>query len=1139
MSQVLDVLNPLFDIQKNMLIEASAGTGKTFSIENMYVRLLLEGSGIEVEKILVVTFTKAATLELKERIQSKIYESLRSLLHKEDSAPEYIQSYFVESLRKPSIRRLQRALLHFDEAQIFTIHSFCKNVLNEFPFDIDISCDFGGEGEELSDFELETIIGDHLRHSIQRSRLSKEQLQRVLGAFSSDENKFVNALKSALKKGLPVARHASFDALCNSFISAMDHLGKRYSSSGILQEFATYQSEYKALKGINKEALKQMIEEFALLFDKESWSCDDFDLLIRDGLVYCEFFLTQNLKKKPKEENTSEFLNDLRRLLMPCVNQARDPSAIFAWIAYEVQQSVEKYVKEHEKFRFDDLLHTMQRAASKESIVKLVRDRFSVAIIDEFQDTDPVQWDIFKRLFLDHGKLYLVGDPKQAIYAFRQADIYTYLDAAKELGDEAHRTLTTNFRSEEGLVDALNDLFSNDRVPNLVHLPLTNETIPIPHVSASGKIDVRAFNDSKRSVHFSFFKEAIGRGRQWPTAACEEEVLFPHLLEEIQTLKRRDGVPYSDWAVLVRDRFQAQAFADYCKRWNVPVITQRNASLVDTEGFELIEVLVNALNQLSDRSLLKQLLSTRLFRWDVVKLQSLEQPSILAEVLEFFHLLKDVLYESGFAVCFETLLDQIFPGDDLSLRECLVDDEEGIQLYDQLLQVADKIADFQSRQELLPEATIRFLEDLKKHPSDEASLKVLQDDSLDAVKVMTIHVSKGLEFPIVYALGLAKRTPSKPGRPREWLIPSVVDGDKCLVSSGGEHKEAYEMFCKELDAEKGRQLYVAMTRAKHRLYVPFVLQTDLPAKIEPGAAAPIELYLAHLTNSGRAVDEALLQPNLEPLIALIEEHQNMSYEWLDSHAPVLHQDEVSTEKKLLPPEKLVIPGERSFVSSFSSVSLPSEHKVIEAPRDFHAAVKTPHTLPAGKDTGLLLHSILETLPFEEAKRAKSPYELQPWIADPIKGSRLEEWEGVIAEVVFNALKMPIHCGDQVFSISDVSDQQCFREIDFLSKQRDHQLQKIYGIDRTVDYFVGVVDLFFSYKGKYYLLDWKSNWLGPTDEDYCYEKLDQAMKDHQYYLQADIYRDAIKRYLKLVDPRPFDECFGGAIYLFLRGGLIQI
>lgn len=1110
-----DVLSRDLDLNRSYLLEASAGTGKTFSIENIVTRLLIAGDPLE--EILIVTFTRAATLDLKVRVRQTIERTLRQLKQPDEKAPDYLQDLIEqgEDAIKQARKHLERALFAYDEAQIYTIHGFCARMLSNFVFEggMGLTAIDGEQGAHRD--EVARIVRDVFRTDLTKERYRPAEIEVLLRQHMQSVEKLEQKLVSTLLSGADIDPVATAEKLFDQFRKTRSKL--LYEADNILEDFLSQSPNYRGLanrQGELKPEILARIQGFAGLFSKSEWEQEDFDWLVRDQLSIVQLLDPEKRKKKVVEVDLHypNLLQTLKEQLSPLIH----PLNPYARILYDCQQTLKRYFEENERFGFDDILKAMLEGLNHPDFVAKIRKAYRVAVIDEFQDTDPIQWKIFKEIFYDDPvkRLYIVGDPKQSIYAFRQADIYTYLSAAEALGKEAQATLGTNYRSQPFLINALNALFDQKQTPNLIALPRTAGELPYHPVGFPANAEEKIFSDGKGSLHFVIAKGS--KSRTFPLDEVEKNAFFPFIAEEIWRLHHDDGIPFRDCAILVADRFQGERLAAYLKEAAIPVLMQRNQSLVESAAFsQLYELLVAVLN-LRDSSALKRALGGRLFGWNHHRIKQLEDPQEYAAVLFLFQNLERKLLNEGIASFFETLMQTEAPGETQTVAERILSQEGGSAYFDDLQQLVELLYVHQSKTHRSAEGLLSHMQELASlNGSDEVRLRKRTDPFADAVNVITLHSSKGLEYPIVFPLGLIRRSrPPSQFVPKPGLIPSLsVVYDKA--------SEIYQKYAEEIDAEKMRQLYVAMTRAKHRLYVPVVLLAE-ERTIEQGCASPMELFLARFgypKTDDQGLYERISGYDGAPLKNFLESHREITATTIEKELPNPEHHLDVPQPVIVAPDEPIIPGVSQQMFSFTSLSQTTHHKR-ETPPPFlyENPIQTPHTLPSGSETGTLLHEILEVISFEKVAPMLDHRALIPEIEHFVTGTRYLPWTDIIAKICFNALKTPL-IGR--FSLSQLSDQQCYKEMEFLYPAEKGFLK-------------GVIDLIFAWQGKYYVLDWKSNWLGEKSTDYHTESLKGAMEEHDYFLQATIYEEAVRRYLHAIDDKPFKEIYGGTFYLFLRG-----
>ena len=550
-----DILARTAPLQRRLFLEASAGTGKTFTIEHLVIRLLLE-TDYTLDQILVVTFTRAATRELKVRIRANLEKAL-SLEHKE---------------------KLKTALLTFEKAQIFTIHGFCHRILQEFAFEASISLDL----QEWEDKEEKWAILEFLRST---TALSPAQLQRVIGFVRGDIDTLVNKLlKAPETKGfssLELLKQANSNFSCIAPFS-------------VTEAFNLARSHYKGMTSSDFDKQASLLD---LALQRKEILPEEWDKLIAEEEIFLEGIESGNLKARTKFTGDAS-LEQIREALLPALEAARNPRQIFQVLSGAWHEERKKLSRLYEKVSPDDLLKMVQEKLTEKSFVSEIRKKYQAVIVDEFQDTDPIQWKIFETLFLtDLTKaVYLVGDPKQSIYAFRSADIYTFLEAAKRFEVEEKAALTTNYRCTQGLLNELNRLFC---AKPWMDLPKLNQQLAVP-LSIAAK-------QGEGELCFMIAEGELGMGKRWPSEAVEHQ-FFSYIIHQIHQHQLRP----QEIAILVKDRYQALRVKNALEKVQVPCVISRGASLGDSIMIDLLLELCRSLSQHSS-SFIRKKSSARTF----------------------------------------------------------------------------------------------------------------------------------------------------------------------------------------------------------------------------------------------------------------------------------------------------------------------------------------------------------------------------------------------------------------------------------------------------------------------------------------------------------------------------------------------
>ena len=1017
------------------LLEASAGTGKTFSIEHIYVRLILqslkEENQIEVESILVVTFTRAATRELKARIREN-FEKALAFLRANDSAAawDYLKPFLAEE-RETAIRALEEALSGFDRCQIFTIHGFCWRMLREFAFEarIGFSLPDPDGGRQTSD-RMKQGVQDFLEYGIEENLLCAEQAALLLKKYPSLEMIGELLLKGRGDEG-GKGSFAQFHERCKAALQRWP--GPPIEGEKLQEDFFALQKNFKAVKGDLPAQAAALGKMFA---DPENPI--PFRILLKENGTLFKFLDPVNRKVKatfPETLHYRGFFEWARKAFEGTIAEARKnilPALQGVWNPIQ-----EKLLSEAESSANpDEILNQMKKALEQESFSSAVRKKYAAVIIDEFQDTDAVQWEIFRRLFLEKSllrALYFVGDPKQSIYRFRKADVYVYLQARDLLGDRHLFHLDTNFRSSKSLVGALNALFDRD----WLHLPKAGRSLPYLPVQA-GSSTHSVFSDQKGAVHFllsegdrkeSFEREFI------PFAAAEIERLLP----ELKTA--------SSFAILVKDRFQGEKALNFLQKRGIPAVARSRTSLGDTFAFDAIRELFAAISKPTDLNAAKIVLAGPFGGED------LQLP---------FDDWKQIVEEKGLVRFCNAFFNHCVQGS--SLLKKIVSYDAGF--YRDLLQLFELLFDWERKEGFSFLGLQAFFRCLEESRDDQEGFQRRMEVDESAVQIMTLHASKGLEFEIVFALGLSSLSPET------------------------------EEEAEEINAEKLRQLYVAMTRAKRRLYVPAVLsEKEAPLS----AQSPMELFCKHLESS------------LPDFLLSLSQKESVTFErWVQSSP-----SPQNLEKEMVPltfvPKK--ISYDTSIVHSFTSLAQ-TKH---ESSPEFSPSLEfTLHTLPRGAETGIVIHSLFEKI-FSLPDR-KNDAAIDLLVEEELRFTSLVLWKDCIQKMVKQTLSMQLMTRDGLFSLADLKGEEMQVEMEFLFHSPPHFVK-------------GFIDLVFCYKEKFYFLDWKTNWLGENEEAYHFAFLDAAMKAHDYPLQAALYAEALRRHLGIDD---FTEKFGGAFYLFVRG-----
>jgi exodeoxyribonuclease V beta subunit len=441
---------------------------------------------------------------------------------------------------------------------------------------------------------------------------------------------------------------------------------------------------------------------------------------LQDNPFYTQKLYENVLTQKGEEALLSTFVEKLDHFLPYEIAKKALRNYSASWKVKDVKadailgppftQFLKVYKTKKGLYTFDDLIHDFNALIEVPEALERVKGRYKVGIIDEFQDTDPLQWGIFSRLFLhDKGRLYVVGDPKQSIYAFRNGDIYTYLDAKKTMGQEAQRTLSTNYRSDPELIEKLNRLFQTDNETSFLPLPRLNTTLAVPRVSApEGKAPYPPFSEWDK-LQFVAFSQG-------------EETLFNFAAQAIQKL-RQEGVALNEIALLVDQNKLGKELEAYLKQWNIPTHLIQDKNEVENEILTGWESLIKGISSPCQDSALKEALVSPFFNWKPEALDALADLEFKEAIVWEFMSLKTA-YEKGKPALVRALLN-------LRLQEHSV------------LETLKKREDAEA-----------WLEFLYQEEQEEDPINPPPTSFKNGVEIITFHKSKGLEYEVVIPIGL-------------------------------------------------------------------------------------------------------------------------------------------------------------------------------------------------------------------------------------------------------------------------------------------------------------------------------------------------------------------------------------------------
>ncbi|ROM89347.1 exodeoxyribonuclease V subunit beta [Pseudomonas brassicacearum] len=1176
-----------FPLRGSQLIEASAGTGKTFTISALYLRLVLghgdEAAGFGREllppQILVVTFTDAATKELRERIRTRLAEAAR-FFRDETPAPDSLiaelRGQFSPEQWSGCANRLDIAAQWMDEAAVSTIHSWCQRMLREHAFDS------GSLFTQTLEVDHSDLLGEVLRdywrlfcYPMQGDALNWVRshwggpaalLPQVRGLFASERDSDEGKEPAELITECLQARR---DALLE-----LKAPWRQWPHE--LREICLQGVASKSVDGRKMQA-----RYFEPWFEKISaWAEDDSLEQLDIGTGFTRL-TPDGMAEAWKGQAPSHPGLDAMPGLKASLDALPTPdAAVLKHAAQWVGARFEEEKRRRAEMGFDDMLLRLDaalRAEGGERLATLIREQFPVALIDEFQDTDPVQYRIFESIYRIEDNnpecgLFLIGDPKQAIYAFRGADIYTYLRARQATSGRLH-TLGTNFRSSHGMVDAVNHVFQRaeareqGRGAFLFREKNGENPVPFLPVESQGRKESLQINGQAVPALniWQLSSEQPLSGvvyRQQLAAACASEITallnggqqgragFGRGAEDLQ------GLLPADIAILVRDGKEAQAVRNELSARGVRSVylSDKDSVFAAQEAHDLLSWLKACAEPDVERPLRAALASITL-NLSLRELERLNQDELAWEkrVMQFREY-RVIWRSQGILPMLRRLLH------DFELPQALIARSDGERVLTNLLHLSELLQ--QAAAELDGEqALIRHLSEhlaLSGQAGEEQILRLESDEQL--VKVVTIHKSKGLEYPLVFLPFICSAKPVDGSR----LPLHYHDANGQAQITLSPTPELIALADDERLAEDLRLLYVAVTRAQHACWLGV---TDLKRGNNNSSVLHLSA-LGYLLGGGEKLAESTaLKRWLEDL------QQNctaLSYgEMPEATTERFHppRNEATLLAPLIPKRKA---AENWWIASYSALRIgdslsagndeapesPQAQKLFdderldpEAPREVLASGGDIHRFPRGPNPGTFLHGLLEWAGDEGF--TVDPKSIENAIARRCNRRGWEGWINTLSDWLQHLLQVPLRIGAEQPPVvfEQLTEYRVEMEFWFASHKVDvlklDELVRQFthaGASRVVaepvllnGMFKGFIDLTFEHAGRYYVADYKSNWLGADDSAYTEQAMEQSMLDHRYDLQYVLYLLALHRQLKarLAD-YDYDRHMGGALYLFLRG-----
>ena len=1177
----MNTLDPLhLPLRQRQIIEASAGTGKTWTLTALYVRLVIGHGRVDQEplmpsQILVMTFTEAATAELRERVRNRLHQAASwfDCLLKDQSPPDdpFLQRLSQDMAKDfwpECARRLHLAAQAMDEAAIYTIHGWSRRMLSSFAL---MSRDlFEQTHLDNPNALLQQLVRDHWRKWFYPLPF---ELQRVMldqiGASPDVLLEKIRPLWKVWDLQPPTTKHEAPSPPLQLPIE-------------ILQPYQEWQRQDQALEAKTRQAWQTHLPD--LLHDARSQGLikaqgisdkyfADWVKQLSDWAVHGRDIPLKTLARFTAEKLQAcgwpsaadiDFFQCVSSWVQFTENKPECATLLVEHAAHEVRAAYQLAKLQQSQFDFNDLLQRLHQALQNDAgeLADAIRQQYPVAMVDEFQDTDPWQYESLDRIYdstrvNDRHALVMIGDPKQAIYSFRGADLDTYLQArrtALETNPTACHTLDTNYRSAPGLVNAVNLLFGS------LAQPFRSKQQTIEFVNVKSAADAKPLADAsgRPTAPLTFWHMPLPVGISdkpyWPAELHVHNMAKGFATQMAKLLHTHSDIHPGHMAVLVRSHAHAQAMQSALTHVGLPsVFLSDHANVYQSpEATDLWRVL-RAISMPRHMRWLRSAMASKLWAWPVNELtQAMHNPELGDALAESCQQWLQVWQRQGVL----PMLYQWMHSQDIAKR--LLSQPQGDRRLTNLLQLGELLqtaaASLQG-----PQALLQFLAQQLQADSDnpEAQKMRLETDA-HCVQVVTFHKSKGLEYPLVFIpfLGSFKASSSSKNDEDADITESSVDEDMRLL------------YVALTRAKRGMWLGVAATsnglsgkaKSLKRSAVSELLQRqhheDLPERLQSLFGHCPDIAVAELPMESAVVYTAS-QHHVDSQAALVAQRNTYPRWWMASFSSLTRGIEAGSQREEAQSDAWTDALEHTPSDDDSE---PSGHATATETSITSTAPDFWQAFPRGARYGSLLHDLLEwqaqqSWPLVQTATSGSLTE-QAWqhlLDRKTRGLNLPAHTvKALPDALHAVVSAPLPMGQANLSapplvLSQLKASHLWPEMEFklgvthLSSAlidqwiTEHvlpgQARAPLPTRMLQGMLTGFIDLVFEHDGRYWVLDYKSNGL----PDYQAATLNNAVLDKRYDVQYVLYLLALHRLLSSRLPNyDYERHIGGAVYVFLRG-----
>ncbi|MCU4412751.1 UvrD-helicase domain-containing protein [Acinetobacter sp. WU_MDCI_Axc73] len=1187
---------PITDIEFTglHLIEASAGTGKTFTLSSLIVRIFLEK--YLPNQVIATTFTRAAAAELKTRIRLRLQEMYRDLqayrglteqevlaqaTQQADPLMQHVLHHFATRIDY-ACERLKLVLDQLDELFVGTLDSFSQKLLREFAFE-------SGKIERAQITDDAKRYTRQLIHDVLREWIQVQPQVLIDGLYNIGALKSVDAFVDLVENSLNFTS-AQFQStqmpVLNWEILTRYQSFVQHSDLKDLQAYYELDGEYYTcingtsfrngafhdLFTVHLPQLAQVLasENVLQIFDAPLASARDAAFKFLDkfeqGKIFkkCAAEISDGFYQHPLIQQWVEIIRDLG-IIQDQLEQLQQ--YLKAYLCLEVKQRLPQLLQQKGETTFSQQIRTLAEALQGEQgqrFAIFVQARYPLILVDEFQDTNQDQDDMLASIWrhpqrYQKGCMIMVGDRKQAIYGFRGGDMLTFLKAHQDIKAKQGREyqLSFNHRSVKELVEVVDHLFQQqpDFGELVIYDPIQAGSRAHPALIDQGQPNVAPLRWFMLSDKSKEAEQVAWKIRELLNQAQSGDLYLQ--AEQAQLLIE------DDIAVLSRNHAGLDAVQSALEYLGIRVHRPSRKSVFDHPIAQDVAALLTAILHPYDEAKIKRALLSRLIGLNLKQLVEQEQTTegLSAYIATFDHL-RELWLQQGFLSVWQACMSQFKVWQNLVAQHSKDHERDVVNLRHLSEILTQHNEHYQGAQNLYH----WYLKQLQA-PSQRDWEMERKLSSEAGIQLMTIHQSKGLEFKIVFLLGADKPfkdqntalnfstidvTHPENGQVTTQRVIAIQDKQRLTPEALAQNEQRSR-------AEQNRLWYVALTRASHRVYA---MMQDQQQKSQD-ALAFWKYQYGNFQHSFSADEQELaecpapfkskiIQPKLtlqaQPLpTQRFYPRGKTSFSYLAQH---LKPHQIASDLLAAQDQKLEQAADEQ------------DHLIIERSTFTQPIHWIQYNFPKGTLAGNFLHEIFEHVDFQDQtewiteirRRFKNDYGSlwdqlytiyqQDFPENEKDESQLYQW---LAEWLQQVLTTPLHQG---FQLQQLQAGQFLSECPFylalsdrvLAMRRIQQLFSEYQIEmpdfleaQAARYLNGSIDLMYFDGSQFHIADYKSNYLGKDFNDYRADAIQQNMRQSSYWLQAALYLVALHRYLKVkLQHYQIEQHLGGATYLYLRG-----